>query len=164
MTPTFQVGVGVAIAIDSLVWASWSVAVSRAAARFDPETLSRDSWLTCARPFERDGRCYQRLRIRRWKDRVPDFGGFRGGWSKRALGGTDRNALERFAAETRRAEYVHWAIPAIVPVFVFWNPPILVAAMVAYALVANLPFVAIQRYNRIRIERLLGRRALRARS
>ena len=53
---------------------------------------------------------------------------------------------------------MHWMILVIVPVFALWNPAPLVAAMVAYAVVANLPCVMVQRYNRARIERVTQRR------
>jgi glycosyl-4,4'-diaponeurosporenoate acyltransferase len=74
--------------------------------------------------------------------------------SKRAVGGD----LERFAAETRRAEYGHWLAIAGAPVFALWNPPLGVALMTAYSLGVNAPFIAVQRYNRQRIQRLLSRR------
>ena len=63
----------------------------------------------------------------------------------------------RSSRETRRGEYVHWSILAAAPFFALWNPPFLTLAMVAYALTANLPFIAIQRYNRLRIARLVAR-------
>lgn len=75
---------------------------------------------------------------------------------KRSLPRRDREGLTRFAAETRRAELVHWAIPAALPIFALWNPAALLAAMAAYALVANAPCVIVQRYNRGRIERVLA--------
>jgi glycosyl-4,4'-diaponeurosporenoate acyltransferase len=53
---------------------------------------------------------------------------------------------------------VHWAVLAIVPVFALWSPPLLFAAMVAYGVVANVPCIAVQRFNRARIVRVLARR------
>ena len=61
------------------------------------------------------------------------------------------------------AELVHWAIPTITPAFALWNPPLLSAAMAAYAVAANAPCIAVQRYNRARIARVLRRRATGAR-
>ena len=43
------------------------------------------------------------------------------------------------------------------PLFALWNPPVGVVLMVAYGVVVNAPFIAIQRYNRARAERLLAR-------
>lgn len=148
--------------IDAGVWATWSVLVGYRAARLPLARLAEDGWLTKPRSWERDGRFYERFRIVRWKDRLPEAGStFKGGSSKRSLPGRSDDDLRSFAAETRRAELVHWQIMAITPVFLFFNPPFLVVAMVAYAVVANVPFIAIQRYNRLRILRILDRRAAR---
>ena len=98
--------------------------------------------------------------IRRWKHRLPEAGAlFRGGVTKRSLPGSSDDGLWAFVAETRRAELVHWAIPAIVPLFALWNPPWLFAAMVGYAPMANVPCLLVQRYNRARLLRLLERRS-----
>ena len=54
-------------------------------------------------------------------------------------------------------------ILVIAPVFALWNPAPLLAAMVAYAVVANVPCIMVQRYNRARIERVTqGHRLARA--
>lgn len=148
--------------VDAAVWAAWSVAVGYRAARLPLSRLAEDGWLTRPRSWERGGRFYERFAIVGWKDRLPEAGSvFKGGTSKRALPGRSDEDLRRFAAETRRAELVHWQIMAITPVFLLFNPPVLIVAMVAYAVVANVPFIAIQRYNRLRILRILDRRAAR---
>ena len=148
------------VAVDAAVWAGWSAVVGYSAHRLPRARLAHDATLTRLRPWERQGRIYERFGIRRWKDRVPELGAaFRGGVSKRALGGRGTATLAEFAAETRRAELVHWAIPLVTPVFALWNPPWLLGAMVAYAVVANLPCLVIQRYNRGRALRMVDRRA-----
>ena len=148
------------VAVDAAVWAGWSAVVGYSAHRLPRARLAHDGPLTRLRPWERQGRVYERFGIRRWKDRVPELGAaFRGGVSKRALGGRGTATLAEFAAETRRAELVHWAIPLVTPVFSLWNPPWLLGAMAAYAVVANLPCLVIQRYNRGRALRVVDRRA-----
>lgn len=149
------------VVVDAVAWALISAVAGTIASRRPDASLTRDSGLTRLRAWERNGRVYERLGIRGWKDRMPEFGAFGGGRSKRTLPGRDADALAQFAAETRRAEYVHWSIAAAAPVFVLWNPPALFAAMLAYAILANVPCIAIQRYNRARIERIAARRALR---
>lgn len=147
------------VAADACVWAGWSAVVGYRAHRLPTDRLAHDTVLTRLRPWERRGRTYERLGIRRWKDRLPDAGAvFRGGASKRALPGRSSADLLRFAAETRRAELVHWQIPLVTPLFALWNPPALFAAMAGYAVVANAPCLVIQRYNRGRILRILERR------
>ena len=148
---------GAVVALDAATWAVWSFVVGTVAARRDDDAFTHESWLTRLGSWERDGRAYERLGVKRWKDRVPELGRYAGGRSKRTLPGRDAGALRRFAAETRRAECVHWLIPCALPVLALWNPPVLLAAMVAYAALANLPFIAIQRYNRARVLRILTR-------
>ena len=143
---------------DSAVWAGWSAVVGYGANRLPPHAVERETWLTRIRPWERDGRTWERLGVRRWKDRLPEAGAvFAGGVSKRSLPGRTPDDLVRFAAETRRAELVHWAIPLVWPAFALFNPPVLLAAMAAYAVVANAPCIAVQRFNRARILRVLRR-------
>jgi glycosyl-4,4'-diaponeurosporenoate acyltransferase len=152
-------GLGLVVAADAIVWAAWSAVVGYAAHRLPDDRLAEDGALTRLQAVERDGRIYERVRIRRWKDRLPELGdAFPGGVSKRVLRSGASADLRRLVAETRRAELVHWAIPAIVPVFALWNPAALMAAMVAYAVVANLPCLVVQRYNRGRLLRVLALR------
>jgi glycosyl-4,4'-diaponeurosporenoate acyltransferase len=144
-------------------WALWSTVCGYAAHRLPPRRLDHDGWLLRLRRPERDGRVYERaLRIKQWKDALPEAGSlFRGGFSKRRVTRHDRPYLERFLVATRRAELVHWAIMALGAVFVVLTAFDVMAwwlglAMVAYALVANVPCILVQRYNRARLERMLG--------
>ena len=147
------------VLVDIAAWAVFHTATGYAVHRLSLARLQRDTWLLRERRFEHSGRLYERVRIRAWKDRLPEAGAlFAGGISKRHVQGRDGAALARFAAETRRAEYGHWLAMACGPLFVLWNPPLVAAAMVGYAVVVNVPFIAIQRYNRERIGRLLAGR------
>lgn len=143
--------------VDAVAWAGLSVGAGYLGHRLPTRWLARDRVPFRLLGFERDGRWYERrLRIKRWKDRVPEAGDvFRGGFSKRAVQARDRAHLERFVVETRRAELTHWLLLAAAPLFLLWNPWWLGAVMVVYALVANVPCLLIQRYNRARLERVL---------
>jgi glycosyl-4,4'-diaponeurosporenoate acyltransferase len=149
------------IVADVIAWGVFHAATGYAAHRLDDDRLSRDGWLLRPRRFEAGGRWYRRrLRIHRWKDRVPDAGDlFRGGVSKRHLPAYDVAGLQLFARETRRAELAHWWAMSCGPVFVLWNPPLAAGLLVGYGVLANLPFILIQRYNRFRIQSLLERRS-----
>jgi glycosyl-4,4'-diaponeurosporenoate acyltransferase len=150
------------VAANVAAWAAIHSATGYAVHKLPPRSLQRDHWLLRARPFERDGRSYvDRLHIRRWKDRVPEAGAlFVGGVSKRHVP-TD-GGLTRFAVETRRAELGHWLAFGAAPLFALWNTGPITAVMVLYGAVANLPCIAIQRYNRIRVTRILRSRASRS--
>jgi glycosyl-4,4'-diaponeurosporenoate acyltransferase len=145
------------VLVDAAAWAGWSAICGYAAHRLSDERLARSGPLRL-RAFERDGRVYERvLHIKAWKDLLPEAGSlFRGGFSKRRILRHDRAYLERFARETRRAERTHWAILALGPVFYAWNPWWLATAMLAFGVLANVPCLLVQRYNRARLERVLG--------
>lgn len=145
--------------MDVLAWAVLGTVAGYVGHRLPTAWLRRDRGPLGLRRFERGGGWYQhRLRIKRWKDRLPEAGGlFRGGVSKRSLLTPDRDGLEAFAMATRRAEIVHWALIAVAPLFVLWNPWWLAGVMVLYALGANGPCLLVQRYNRARVQTALDR-------
>lgn len=151
----------IAVVVLSLVWLLIGLASGLGAKSLSGAFLTRDTWLTRPRRFERGGRFYQRrLRIRSWKDLLPEAGRLLGGdHSKAQLGSPDTESLERFVSETRRAEYVHWANVGAGPWFFLVLPPWGGAVMTAFGAVVHLPFVCIQRYNRPRFQRLIDRRS-----
>lgn len=156
-----ELPVGAAVAIDCVAWAVVGTATGYLWHRRPASRLAADGFVTRPRRFEQGGRWYERrLRIRSWKRYLPEAGGlFRGGYSKRTLRSRSTAELQRFRIETRRAELTHWCVVAWTPLFALWNPPALFVAMVLYAVVANGPCTAAQRYNRARLTRMLDRRA-----
>ena len=150
-----------AVLANAAAWALIHSLTGYLVHRLPPERLRRDGPVLRLRRWEDGGRWYERLRIRRWKDRVPEAGAlFTGGTSKRTVG----DDLERFVVETRRAERGHWLAMACGPVALLWNPPVGSFVMVAYGVAANAPCIAIQRYNRARALRVLAARSRTSRS
>ena len=149
----------VTIAVDVVAWGVFHGATGYAAHRLSTERLSRDGWLLRPRGFETGGQWYRRrLRVHRWKDKVPEAGDlFAGGISKRHLPGRDVASLQLFVRETRRAELAHWWAMWCGPLFVLWNPPLAASLLIAYGVLVNLPFIVIQRYNRFRLLALIDR-------
>ncbi len=148
------------VAVDVGAWAVISAGAGYVGHRLPAARFAHDGWLTRprTRPRETAAAYEERVRIKRWKDRLPEAGAlFAGGFSKRALTRADRPTLERFVVETRRAERVHWWILATGPLFLLWNPWWLGLGMQVYAVAANVPCIAVQRYNRLRLRRALGR-------
>ncbi len=156
-----QLSDALAIAVSSLMWVLIGLVTGWHYHRRPTEHFADDNWLTRPRAFEQGGRWYQRhLRIRSWKDKLPEKGDlFRGGFSKRHLTNRSTSHLQRFVVETRRAEMVHWSNLAAGPVFLIWCPPLLGGVMVVFGIVAHLPFITVQRYNRERLTTILARRA-----
>ena len=150
-----------AVAADAVAWAFVQVGTGYLGHRLPARTLDAERWLLRERGWERQGRFYvDVVRIRRWKGLLPEAGSFfAGGVSKRNLIGRSADDLARLTRETRRAELVHWIIMVPTPLFVVLNRPLLAPFMPVYALATNLPCIAAQRYNRIRLQRA-GRRLL----
>lgn len=164
--PLVQLSNPVLVVVDVAAWGAIHSVSGYAVHKLPIRMLGRDHWLFVARRFERDGRFYVKtLRIKRWKDRLPEAGAlFAGGLSKRHLPAAADGGLERLGVETRRAELGHWLAMAPAPLFALWNPVAVAAVMVVYGVAVNLPFIAIQRYNRLRVARVLRSSGSRSRA
>ena len=99
--------------------------------------------------WEQNGRFYQRLHIRRWKTRLPDKSRVvKSMVPKRLEGEPDTRQLDLLVQETCVAEVVHLALFLVSPsIYRFCRNGVGVVFSVLCG-VGNLPFVAIQRYNR----------------
>ena len=148
-----------ALLLDVLAWTLFGVVAGYLAHVPPVRWLQRDTPLTRLREGELSGRVYERwLRIGLWKGWLPEVhNAFGPGFGKCSLRSRDPRYLARFVAETRRAEWVHWSQLCVAPLFALWNPPSLFAVMVGYAVLANVPFLLAQRYNRARLLRVLAR-------
>ena len=147
---------------NAALWAIVQVVTGYLAHRIPAHVLERDNPITAERSIERDGRLYeQTLRIKRWKHKLPEAGAaFAGGFDKGALRAgrkRDPDYLRTYIRETRRAELGHWLALTPTPLFVRHNPWLIAVCMPIYALAVNGPCIAAQRYNRIRLKRVLSR-------
>ena len=120
---------------------------------FDPEKRPFRGW-----KWEQNGRVYTRLAIDKWKKLVPDMSRLLPDMVKKELPGSGAVTADQAAAlvqETCRAELVHGASCLLGLAFLWlwpgWGGVIVLAVWV---LLANLPFILIQRYNRPRLVRL----------
>ncbi len=117
--------------------------------RFDPENA-----LFCEKPFEKNGRFYEKLGIKRWKDKLPDKSRVKGGgYSKSMKKGVSPEHIDRLIKESCVAEFVHLSLAVASPVFLVTMRGVMsAAATVLYAL-HNVPYIMIQRYNRPRLKK-----------
>ena len=147
------------VAVDAAAWAAIQSATGYAVHRLPAARLDHDTWVTRRRRWERGGAFYvDQLHIRRWKGRLPEAGAlFAGGFDKGGLGERSAGHLGRHVVETRRAEIGHWLAILPAPLFWRWNPRWLAVVMSLYAVVINGPCIAAQRYNRLRLVRVLDR-------
>ncbi|MDO5401366.1 MAG: glycosyl-4,4'-diaponeurosporenoate acyltransferase [Eubacteriales bacterium] len=110
-------------------------------------------------PFERGGKIYEALGIRKWKDRLPDMSRIlpRLIPSKALPKATSARQVEAMLRETCVAELTHGLLCILGwGCIKLWKGA---GGWVLWALYAlgNLPFCMIQRYNRPKLARLLAR-------
>ena len=150
----------IVLAANILGWPVIHLAVSTWVTRWPIGRFNPAGPLYRERSWEAGGALYERLfRIRSWKRRLPDGAAlFPGAFRKSRLAGRDAAYLDRFTLETCRGELVHWIALAFTPLFFLWNPPWAMGVMASYGILANLPCILAQRYNRLRFQRLLARR------
>lgn len=111
------------------------------------------------RTFERKGILWREtFRVNVWKDKLPDGASlFNVGYKKKQLPDKRSLTITQFIKETKRAELTHWLLLIPAPLFFFWNPLWAGLLILLYAVIANIPFIIIQRYNRIRLYKVLKR-------
>ena len=108
--------------------------------------------------WERGGRIYDRLRIRVWKDKLPDKSRFVKGMVPKRLGRCpSAEEVYRLVRETCVAESVHIALCILsFPIYFAWSNAAGVF-FVLFFVICNLPFIVIQRYNRPALVQLARR-------
>ena len=114
-----------------------------------------------AAAFERDGQVYEALGIRRWQNRVPDMSRIFPHLMppKRMTAHLDAQTLLVMIRETCAAEATHTLLMlAGLGVIVIWPCVWGVMLYLVYAILGNLIFIIIQRYNRPRLVRLYERK------
>ena len=121
--------------------------------RFHPERPPFRPW-----KWEKNGRIYSRLGIEKWKKLVPDMSRLLPDMVKKELSGSGAVTAaqaDTLVQETCRAEVVHTASCLLGLAFLrLWPGAGGAAVLAVWVLLANLPFMVIQRYNRPRLVRL----------
>ncbi len=142
------------IAVNALFWVIVHF-VSGYVVHLFPDSLYRpEQLLFRLHRWEYRGSIYRRyLRIHAWKDHLPEAGKFFSlhPFDKSHLTRFDRDYLARFILETCRAELAHVLPFLFYPLCLPWNPWPANLIMFLYAVLANVPFILIQRYNRARL-------------
>ncbi|MGM9662354.1 MAG: hypothetical protein ACI3WR_04610 [Oscillospiraceae bacterium] len=120
---------------------------------FDPDKRPFTSFA-----WEKEGRFYEKLGIRWWKDRVPDVSRADPKMRRKQLSAVrGREDLVALLRETCVAEAVHVALILLSPPLLWLWPGVGgVCVWAVDVLLGNLPFILIQRYNRPRLKALLN--------
>ncbi len=103
------------------------------------------------KPFkwEKNGKVYDKISIRKWKSKVPDMSRFlKFLLPKRVVSGTTSSDLRALIKETCVAEIVHTALMILSLAVFFICPGVEGWVLYGLCFFGNLPFIFIQRYNR----------------
>ena len=144
------------VVVNVIAWPVIHLGVAYLGTQFTDSAFHPRNWLFRPRRWESSGRVYETFfRIRNWKDRLPDGAAwFAKGFPKKRLVSCKASYLDRFLRETCRSEAVHLTVLLMSFLFFVWNPPWIGWLMVLYAILANLPCIVTQRYNRLRLFRI----------
>lgn len=109
--------------------------------------------------WEREGRIYERLGIRRWQNRLPDMSRLFPKWMlPKSLEGDYRSHLPEMIRETCVAELMHGLNAAAgLRCLRLWPGFGGLSMALLNALLFDLPYILIQRFNRPRLQRLAAR-------
>lgn len=143
--------------INLILFLAFSIVLSFAADRLPKKLYSYRAWLFRERAWEQGGRFYERhLYIKKWKCRLPEISDFiKSYFAKKHLKNNSPDYLEVFLRESCKAELSHWLIISSSVLFLFWSDFASALGIFLLAVILNLPYVIIQRYNRPRLVRLL---------
>lgn len=110
-------------------------------------------------PFEKEGKCYEALYIRKWKDLVPDMSKIFPKLipSKKLSISPDEEQLKLMLQETCIAEWIHAMLGILGFVCVRLWSGIGGWSMAFIFIIGNIPFCLIQRYNRPKLAKLLSK-------
>jgi hypothetical protein len=148
---------GYTLALCFILWWVFQLIATLICLRIPDQYFNIHSYLYRMHRWERNGEVYETLlRVRAWKKYLPDAGALlMGSYDKTRLKNLERMNLEKFLIESCRAELTH-----LLPLSLFWVFGLFASAGITwlvflYSLLANLPCMFVQRYNRPRIMRIL---------
>ena len=148
----------ITIGIDIAAWFIIHIGVSYMATRIPLHSFNPNSWLYRRRSWEKNGKTYDKLfKLKQWKNRLPDGAViFKSGFEKKHLKEKSEEYYSNFIRETCRAEITHWIVFLFGFTFFIWNIWWVGIVMIVYASAVNIPCIITQRYNRIRLKRIVG--------
>jgi glycosyl-4,4'-diaponeurosporenoate acyltransferase len=145
------------LVLDFIAWLVINLSVAGVISKLRLQSFNQETWLFKERNWEKQSRLYDHLlKIKKWKSWLPDGAEVsHKAFKKKHLQTADPAYIRVFVLETCRAEILHWIIFLFGFVFFIWNPWYVGIIMIVYAGTTNLPCILTQRYNRIRLKRLL---------
>lgn len=149
---------GKVILINFFLMVAWHLTVLVTCMNLSTSFFNPKKRMYAVRKWEKNGSFYINvLKIKKWKDNLPQFISKKG-FSKRSLKSLSqlsKEYLEKFIVETCRAEWNHFMCSMYWVISICINSTFYALLFSLIPILANLPFLLIQRFNRIRLYRLV---------
>lgn len=145
--------------INLLIFIMISISMTLVCEKMPVKIYYYRKWLFRERKWENGGHIYEHLfGVKRWKSFMPDISDFiKWRFNKKHLEQSGSEYLSVFIVESCKSEFTHWMIIMSTLFFHLWNNMTTTVFFFIMALILNLPYIIIQRYNRPRLLRLLRR-------
>ncbi len=139
------------IIINFMLCSLWHVLCFLACIFIKESRFSPDRLRYKIQKWEKGGKWYVKyLRIKDWKDLLPQYI-MQKGFSKQHFTNLKIEYIDRFLMETCRAEWDHSMNCMYAVISIIINPLGIGLLFAFLSIFVNLPFIAIQRYNRTRL-------------
>jgi glycosyl-4,4'-diaponeurosporenoate acyltransferase len=149
------------IILDIFAWLFFHLTIAKASLNIKDSYLIKNNFMFKIYKFEASGLVYEKLfLVNKWKDKLPDGSKIlKEGFSKNKVDAMSLDYFKKFLIEVNRAELSHWLQMLPAPMFFLFNLPIIGYLMIVYAVLFNLPFIIVQRYNRPKLIRIINKLA-----
>lgn len=143
------------VMLIAIYWFMIQMLISKLGTRIPESFLTKLNPYFKSHAFEKDGQIWNKVfKVKKWKDYLPDGESINPDvYSKKSVLHTQSTSyMYQFIVETQRAELVHFM--SMLPIFVFIKSPKYIQYInMGYVVIANIPCMIVQRYNRPKFER-----------
>lgn len=113
------------------------------------ESFCEDKFPYAPFKWEKDGKVYDKFRVKQWKSKAPDMSKVSDLLFPKRIVSTSPAGLDRLVKESCVAELMHYILCILsFGIYMIWKNRVGVILTVLYIVLGNLPYVMIQRYNR----------------
>ena len=150
--------IGTILLTNVLLVVAWHFLMFLACIKVKTSLFNPENRFYQAKSWEKNGRWYAKhLKINSWKDHLPQHTGKDGFTKEHMQSNITLEYLDRFIMETCRGEWDHWMCCLYFFFSLLINPFLIGLILGLLTILFNLPFIAIQRYNRFRLQTLRKR-------
>lgn len=148
--------------VNMEIFMFFSIVLTLVATRLPERYYYYKNWIYKERKWEKRGKFYQDVfKVKKWKDHLPELADFiKSVFPKKFIKGFKGEFISRYLTESCKAEFTHWCIIFSTVFFLIHDDISTFFYMLLIAMILNLPFIIIQRYNRPRLVAIMKHRGI----